>query len=189
MMREDWSSWWCGGQRSPATSQHNHLGKSLTNILRRKLYKWLQTYFCNKWERCVALKFCGNLKLQMDESWILERRLSESTFILFLKFSTSCPYTRGSVTLNCWNGPVTGGPKYMLVKTQGLWHRLCWFLRLPWCQWSYFRISDSSKFHHLALLVTLVSCSLNFHLWPLFALLVALVLYQDDSADLNFAIL
>ena len=37
--------------------------------------------------------------------------------------------------------------------------------------------ASSSKFHHLALLVALVSCSSNFHHWPLLALLVALVLY------------
>ena len=40
-----------------------------------------------------------------------------------------------------------------------------------------------------ALIVVLASHSSNFHHWPLFALLVALVLPQGDSADLNFAIL
>ena len=49
--------------------------------------------------------------------------------------------------------------------------------------------ASSSKFHHLALLVALVSHSSNFHHWPLLALLVALVLHKGDSADLNFAIL
>ena len=34
-----------------------------------------------------------------------------------------------------------------------------------------------------------MSCSLNFHHWPLLALLVALVLHKGDLADLNFAIL
>ena len=37
--------------------------------------------------------------------------------------------------------------------------------------------ASSSKFHHLALLVALVSHSLNFHHWPLLALLVELVLH------------
>ena len=43
-----------------------------------------------------------------------------------------------------------------------------------------YQISDSassSKFHHLALLVALVSHNSNFHHWPLLALLVALVLH------------
>ena len=49
-------------------------------------------------------------------------------------------------------------------------------------QWSYLgcQTSDSassSKFHHLVMLVELVSHSSNLHHWPLLALLVALVLY------------
>ena len=47
-------------------------------------------------------------------------------------------------------------------------------------QWSYIGCQNSdsassSKFHHLALLVVLVSHSSNFHHWHLLALLVALV--------------
>ena len=66
------------------------------------------------------------------------------------------------------------------------WSLLCNDL-LPGCQTS--DSASSSKFHHLALLVVLVSHSSNFHHWPLLALLVALVLNYGDSADLNFAIL
>ena len=36
--------------------------------------------------------------------------------------------------------------------------------------------ASSSKFHHLALLVALVSRSPNFHHWPLLALLMAMAL-------------
>ena len=52
----------------------------------------------------------------------------------------------------------------------------------PLTQWSYLGCQNSdsassSNFHHLALLVALVSHSSNFHHWPLLALLVALVLH------------
>ena len=50
--------------------------------------------------------------------------------------------------------------------------------------------ASSSKLNHLlAMLVALVSHSSNFYHWPLFPLLVELVLHLGDSADLNFAIL
>ena len=52
------------------------------------------------------------------------------------------------------------------------------------------RLSKQFKiFHHLALLVALVSCSSNFYHLALLALFVVLVLHQGDSADLNFVIL
>ena len=55
---------------------------------------------------------------------------------------------------------------------------LCWVRindHIIGCQTS--DSGSNSKFHHLALLVALVSHSSNFHHWPLLALLVALVLH------------
>ena len=52
---------------------------------------------------------------------------------------------------------------------------------LPGCQDS--DSASSSKIHHFALLMALVSHSPNFHHWPLLALFVALVLHWGDSAD------
>ena len=54
-----------------------------------------------------------------------------------------------------------------------------------------YQTSDSAVVQNFstALLVALVSCSSNFHHWPLLALIVALMLHLGDSADLKFAIL
>ena len=49
--------------------------------------------------------------------------------------------------------------------------------QLSYLRYQTINSASSSNFHHLALLVALVSHSSNFHQWPLLALLVALVLH------------
>ena len=55
---------------------------------------------------------------------------------------------------------------------------------LPGCQTSY--SASSSKFHHLAFLMALVSCSSNFLNWPLLALFVVLVLHLGWLSRFKF---
>ena len=95
-----------------------------------------------------------------------ERKTIKTSYLPFL------PQSRPTVS-NPWCEPA-------YVQTDSDWECLV--------QWSYLGyqtryLASSSKFHHLALLMALVSYSSNFHHWPLLVLLVALVLHEGDTAD------